>query len=187
MNVQAQKLAEVTEVAGRNRPTTPIYLDYQATTPTDPRVVEAMLPYFTLKFGNPHSRNHQFGWESEEAVEKAREQIGSIIGADPREVIFTSGATESNNLALKGVMRFHKDKKNHLITCVTEHKCVLDSARHLEMEGVVRMNKSDLLATLSSVKGQPFSNAMPPWQEQLSEPERWMVVHYIRSLRRGRL
>src|SRR5712671_2524729 len=104
MNVQAQKLAEVTEVAGRNRPTTP----------TDPRVVDAMLPYFTLKFGNPHSRNHQFGWESEEAVEKAREQIASIIGADPREVIFTSGATESNNLALKGVMRFHKDKKNHL-------------------------------------------------------------------------
>ncbi len=127
---------EVTEVAGRNRPTTPIYLDYQATTPTDPRVVDAMLPYFTLKFGNPHSRNHQYGWESEEAVEKAREQIGAIIGADPREIIFTSGATESNNLALKGVMRFHKDKKNHLITCVTEHKCVLDSARHLEMEGV---------------------------------------------------
>ena len=136
MNVQAQKVAELDPVAGRNRPSTLIYLDYQATTPTDPRVVDAMLPYFTQKFGNPHSRNHQFGWESEEAVEKAREQIGCIIGADPREVIFTSGATESNNLALKGVMRFHKDKKNHLITCVTEHKCVLDSARHLEMEGV---------------------------------------------------
>jgi cysteine desulfurase len=95
-----------------------------------------MLPYFTQKFGNPHSRNHPFGWEAEEAVEKAREQVAAIIGADPREIIFTSGATESNNLALKGVMRFHKDRKNHLITCVTEHKCVLDSARHLEMEGV---------------------------------------------------
>ena len=121
---------------GRNRPHTPIYLDYQATTPTDPRVVEAMLPYFTEKFGNPHSRNHAFGWEAEEAVEKAREQVAAIIGADPREIVFTSGATESNNLAIKGVMRFHKDRKNHMITLVTEHKCVLDSARHLEMEGV---------------------------------------------------
>jgi cysteine desulfurase len=133
MNLQAEKAFDR---AGRNRPATPIYLDYQATTPTDPRVVEAMLPYFTQKFGNPHSRNHPFGWEAEEAVEKAREQVAAIIGADPREIIFTSGATESNNLALKGVMRFHKDRKNHLITCVTEHKCVLDSARHLEMEGV---------------------------------------------------
>jgi cysteine desulfurase len=122
--------------AGRNRPHTPIYLDYQATTPTDPRVVAAMLPYFTEKFGNPHSRNHAFGWEAEEAVEKAREQVAAIIGADPREIVFTSGATESNNLAIKGVMRFHKDRKNHMITLVTEHKCVLDSARHLEMEGV---------------------------------------------------
>jgi len=133
MNMQAETAVDH---AGRNRPATPIYLDYQATTPTDPRVVDAMLPYFTQKFGNPHSRNHHFGWEAEEAVEKAREQVASIIGADPREIIFTSGATESNNLALKGVMRFHKDRKNHLITCVTEHKCVLDSARHLEMEGV---------------------------------------------------
>jgi cysteine desulfurase len=133
MNLQVEKAFDR---AGRNRPATPIYLDYQATTPTDPRVVEAMLPYFTQKFGNPHSRNHPFGWEAEEAVEKAREQVAAIIGADPREIIFTSGATESNNLALKGVMRFHKDRRNHLITCVTEHKCVLDSARHLEMEGV---------------------------------------------------
>ncbi|WP_221931017.1 IscS subfamily cysteine desulfurase [Telmatospirillum sp. J64-1] len=113
----------------------PIYLDYQATTPCDPRVVEAMLPWFTEKFGNPHSRNHAYGWESEEAVEKARAQVAAIIGADPKEVIFTSGATESNNLALKGVAHFYKDKKDHIITCVTEHKCVLDSARHLEQEG----------------------------------------------------
>jgi cysteine desulfurase len=130
--LQAQKVAGV---AGRNRPATPIYLDYQATTPTDPRVVDVMLPYFTQKFGNPHSRNHGYGWEAEEAVETAREQVAAIINADPREIIFTSGATESNNLALKGVMHFHKAKKNHLITCVTEHKCVLDSARHLELEG----------------------------------------------------
>ena len=133
MNVQTQKAANQN---GRNRPSTPIYFDYQATTPVDPRVLEAFLPYFTEKFGNPHSRNHAHGWEAEEAVEKAREQVAALIGADPREVIFTSGATESNNLALKGVMRFHKEKKNHLITAVTEHKCVLDSARHLEMEGI---------------------------------------------------
>jgi cysteine desulfurase len=95
-----------------------------------------MLPYFTEKFGNPHSRNHHHGWEAEEAVEKARAQVAAIIGADEREVIFTSGATESNNLAIKGVMRFYKDQRNHMITTVTEHKCVLDSARHMEMEGV---------------------------------------------------
>jgi cysteine desulfurase len=113
----------------------PIYLDYQATTPTDPRVVEAMLPYFTQKFGNPHSRSHRYGWEAEEAVEKARAQVASIIGADPKEIIFTSGATESNNIAIKGVGRFYKDQKNHVITCVTEHKCVLESCRHLQQEG----------------------------------------------------
>ncbi|HER27029.1 MAG TPA: IscS subfamily cysteine desulfurase [Rhodospirillales bacterium] len=113
----------------------PLYLDYQATTPTDPRVVEKMLPYFSEKFGNPHSRTHHYGWEAEDAVEVARAQIASLIGASPKEIIFTSGATESNNLALKGVGRFYKDRKNHIITCVTEHKCVLDSCRHLEMEG----------------------------------------------------
>jgi len=113
----------------------PIYLDYQATTPTDPRVVDAMLPYFTEKFGNPHSRNHSFGWEAEDAVEVARGQVAKVIGASAKEVIFTSGATESNNLALKGVMKFYGKKKPHLITVVTEHKCVLDSARHLEQEG----------------------------------------------------
>ena len=111
------------------------YLDYQATTPCDPRVVEAMLPYFYEKFGNPHSRNHIFGWESEAAVEKAREQVAQLIGADPRDIIFTSGATESNNLALKGVAKFYQNEKRHIITCVTEHKCVLDSCRHLEQEG----------------------------------------------------
>ncbi|HLD95517.1 MAG TPA: IscS subfamily cysteine desulfurase [Alphaproteobacteria bacterium] len=112
------------------------YFDYQATTPCDPKVVEKMLPYFCKVFGNPHSKSHSFGWTAEEAVEKARENVASIIGADSREIIFTSGATESNNLTLKGVLEFYKDKKNHLITCVTEHKCVLESARYLQSQGV---------------------------------------------------
>jgi cysteine desulfurase len=113
----------------------PIYLDYQATTPCDPRVLEVMIPYFTEEFGNPHSRNHAYGWRAEEAVEAARTKIAQIINADLKSVIFTSGATESNNLALKGVAHFYREKKDHIITCATEHKCVLDSCRHLEKEG----------------------------------------------------
>jgi cysteine desulfurase len=113
----------------------PIYLDYQATTPLDPRVLEAMMPYFTYKFGNPGSRSHSYGWEAEEGVEKARGQVAKLIGADEKEVIFTSGATESNNLAIKGVAEFYKDRRNHIVTTVTEHKCVLDTCRHLEQEG----------------------------------------------------
>jgi len=113
----------------------PIYLDYQATTPMDPRVLEAMLPYFTYKFGNPHSRSHSYGWEAEEGVEKARGQVAKLIGADEKEVIFTSGATESNNLAIRGVAEFYKDRKNHIVTTVTEHKCVLDTCRHLQEQG----------------------------------------------------
>ncbi len=138
----------------------PIYLDNQATTPCDPRVVEKMLPWFTEKFGNPHSRNHAYGWEAEEAVELAREQVAAIIGADPKEVIFTSGATESNNLALKGVAHFYKDTKDHVVTVVTEHKCVLDSCRHLEQEGFrvtylpVRQNGLIDLAELEAAIGE---------------------------------
>ena len=113
----------------------PIYLDYQATTPSDLRVVEAMIPYLTESFGNPHSRSHQYGWDAEEAVEKSREAVAKIIGAHPKEIVFTSGATESNNLAIKGVVDFYGQKKNHIITCVTEHKCVLDACRHLEQKG----------------------------------------------------
>ena len=113
----------------------PIYLDYQATTPMDPRVLEAMMPYFTYKFGNPHSRSHSYGWEAEEGVEKGRAQVAKLIGADEKEVIFTSGATESNNLAIRGVAEFYKDRKNHIVTTVTEHKCVLDTCRHLEQQG----------------------------------------------------
>ncbi len=113
----------------------PIYMDYQSTTPVDPRVVEKMLPYFTEQFGNPHSRTHAYGWEAEDAVETAREQVAELIGAGPKEIIFTSGATESNNMAIKGVAHFYGDKKKHIITAKTEHKCVLDSCRHLEREG----------------------------------------------------
>lgn len=115
--------------------THPLYLDYQATTPTDARVVEAMAPYWTEKFGNPHSRNHHFGWEAEDAVEIARAQVASIIKANAKEIIFTSGATESNNLAIKGVAKFYGDQKNHIITCVTEHKCVLETCRALQQDG----------------------------------------------------
>ncbi len=135
MMATAEPVRNAAQEAGRNAPIRSVYLDYQATTPCDPRVLEAMLPYFTEKFGNPHSRNHQFGWEAEDAVEVARGQVASLIGADPREVIFTSGATESNNLAIKGAAWFQKDRKNHIVTCVTEHKCVLDSIRHLEKDG----------------------------------------------------
>ena len=115
----------------------PIYLDMQATTPTDPRVLDAMLPFLTGLYGNPHSRTHAYGWETDKAVEQARQHIADLIGADPKEIIFTSGATESNNMSVKGVARFFKKggKKNHIITCQTEHKCVLDSCRHLQEEG----------------------------------------------------
>ena len=117
--------------------TRPIYLDMQSTTPLDPRVLDAMLPYMTGIYGNPHSRTHAYGWESEKAVEQARENVAKLIGADPKEIIFTSGATESNNMSLKGVARFfgRSGKKNHIITTQTEHKCVLDSCRHLQDEG----------------------------------------------------
>ena len=115
----------------------PIYLDMQATTPTDPRVLDAMLPYLTGSYGNPHSRTHAYGWETDKAIEKAREYVANLIGADSKEIVFTSGATESNNMSLKGVARFfgRSGKKKHIITCRTEHKCVLDSARHLQDEG----------------------------------------------------
>lgn len=118
-----------------------IYLDYQATTPVDPRVVAAMLPWFTERFGNPHSTGHGFGLEAADAVEMARAQIAAVIGAEPREIIFTSGATEANNLAIKGAARFLKARRNRVVTLATEHKCVLESVRDLASEGI----ESDIL------------------------------------------
>ncbi|KAL5200929.1 hypothetical protein ABZP36_035283 [Zizania latifolia] len=113
----------------------PLYMDMQATTPVDPRVLDAMLPFYLSRYGNPHSRTHLYGWESDAAVEEARARVASLVGADPREIFFTSGATECNNIAVKGVMRFYRDRRRHVITTQTEHKCVLDSCRYLQQEG----------------------------------------------------
>lgn len=113
----------------------PIYLDMQATTPMDPRVLDAMLPYMTEQYGNPHSKTHAYGWEAEAAVDVARQQVADLVGADAKDIVFTSGATESNNMIIKGIARFNKDRKRHIITTQTEHKCVLDSCRKLSEEG----------------------------------------------------
>ena len=113
----------------------PIYMDYSATTPVDPRVAEMMIPYLTEKFGNPASRSHAFGWTADEAVERSREQVAALVNADPKEIVWTSGATESNNLALKGAANFYAEKGKHIVTVKTEHKAILDTVRELERQG----------------------------------------------------
>ncbi|MFZ5490359.1 MAG: aminotransferase class V-fold PLP-dependent enzyme, partial [Pseudomonadota bacterium] len=116
-------------------PHLPIYLDYASTTPVDPRVVDAMIPWLREHFGNPASRSHAWGWEAEAAVEKAREQVAELINADAKEIIWTSGATESNNLAIKGAAEFYQGKGKHIVTVKTEHKAVLDTVREMERRG----------------------------------------------------
>ena len=113
----------------------PVYLDYSATTPVDPRVADKMIPYLREQFGNPASRSHMYGWEAEKAVEEAREHVAALVNADPREIIWTSGATEGNNLAIKGAAHFYQTKGKHIITVKTEHKAVLDTVRELERQG----------------------------------------------------
>ena len=146
---------------GARVPEGTIYLDYQATTPTDPRVVDAMMPYLVQRFGNPHSGSHVFGQEAADAVERAREQVAALIGAEAREIVFTSGATESNNLAIKGATRFLKARRHKLVTVATEHKCVLESGRALVAEGfeltvlpVERDGRLDLDRLAAAVDGQ---------------------------------
>src|SRR4249920_2846321 len=119
----------------------PIYLDYSATTPVDPRVAAKMIPWLTEHFGNPASRSHAFGWEAEEAVENAREEVAKLVNCDPKEIVWTSGATESDNLALKGAAHFYKTKGKHLVTVKTEHKAVLDTMRDPEPDGLVTIEK----------------------------------------------
>ena len=128
-------LDKKTEQSFATAPHFPIYMDYSATTPIDPRVADKMIPYLREQFGNPASRSHMYGWTAEAAVEEARGHVAAIVGADPREIIWTSGATESNNLALKGAAQFYKTKGKHIITVKTEHKAVLDTVRELERQG----------------------------------------------------
>ena len=132
---EAENESNMIKIKGLKLKGRPLYLDGAATTRVDPRVLDAMLPYFVGQYGNPHSRTHMYGWETEDAIEEARAQVASLIGADPKEIIFTSGATESNNLAIKGVANFYAAKKRHVITTQTDHKCVLDSCRQLEQKG----------------------------------------------------
>ena len=151
----------------------PIYLDNNATTPMDPRVLDAMIPYFTQNFGNAASRNHPFGWKAEEAVDYARGQVAALINADPKEIIFTSGATESNNLAIKGVFEMYAEKGNHVITVETEHKAVLDTCKHIEKAGAeityLKTNEQGLI-TIEQVEAAIQPNTRAIYAESLGNP-----------------
>ena len=161
---------------------TPIYLDYQATTPMDKRVLKEMMPYFTEKFGNPHSGGHFHGWEAEEAVENARAAIARLIGATEREIIFTSGATESNNLAIKGIARFHKKQRDHIVTVATEHKCVLEASLGLEHEGQKRSeNVVDILDVIH-VSGYVWSAGRALYGKDDSSVEHFARDRLLRIL-----
>jgi selenocysteine lyase/cysteine desulfurase len=144
----------------------PIYLDNNATTPLDPRVLEAMMPYLTSEFGNAASRSHAFGWRAEEAVEDAREQIAALVGGSGKEIVFTSGATESDNLAIKGIAEFYKEKGDHIITLRTEHKAVLDTCKRLERQGYrvtyLPVDKAGLVPSRSCARRSPTRRSSFP-------------------------
>ena len=163
----------------------PIYMDYHATTPLDPRVLEAMQPYFTDSFGNAASRNHSFGWKAEAAVNKAREQVAALIGASEKEIVFTSGATESNNLAIKGVVEFYKDKGDHVITLTTEHKAVLDTCKRLERQRQERIDELKMQRLMELTGGDVNVEDLPTLEIKHSLENDELLKRWVDKVRVG--
>jgi len=163
----------------------PIYMDYHATTPLDPRVLEAMQPYFTDSFGNAASRNHSFGWKAEAAVNKAREQVAALIGASEKEIVFTSGATESNNLAIKGVVEFYKDKGDHVITLTTEHKAVLDTCKRLERQRQERIDELKVQRLMELTGGDVNAEDLPTLEIKHSLENDELLKRWVDKVRVG--
>jgi cysteine desulfurase len=163
----------------------PIYMDYHATTPLDPRVLEAMEPYFTDSFGNAASRNHSFGWKAEAAVNKAREQVAALIGASEKEIVFTSGATESNNLAIKGVVEFYKDKGDHVITLTTEHKAVLDTCKRLERQRQERIDELKVQRLMELTGGDVNVEDLPTLEIKHSLENDELLKRWVDKVRVG--